>query len=123
MSSEKEILALQDRRFAAAVEEDFKVLDALVHDELVYTHSHGGGDTKASWIGSMRSGKTRYRKIVPGERKARVYGDAALITGGVDFEVESGGQHKSLRLVFLEAWAKTPQGWKFVAWQSTPRPA
>ncbi|MGQ0546784.1 MAG: nuclear transport factor 2 family protein [Betaproteobacteria bacterium] len=123
MSSEKDILALQDRRFAAAVEEDFKALEAMVHDELVYTHSHGGGDTKASWIDAMRSRKTRYRRIVPGERKARVYGDAALITGRVDFEVESSGQPRSLRLVFLEAWTKTPQGWKFVAWQSTPRPA
>ncbi len=23
----------------------------------------------------------------------------------------------------LDAWTKTPQGWKFVAWQSTPQPA
>ena len=122
MTSE-EILTLQDRRFAAAVEEDFKALDALVHDELVYTHSHGGGDTKASWIETMRLRKTRYRKVTCSERKARRYGDVALITGRADFEVESSGQPRSLRLVFLEAWAKTPQGWKFVAWQSTPRPA
>jgi len=29
------------------------------------------------------------------------------------------GQHKSLRLRYLDAWTRTPQGWKFVAWQST----
>jgi hypothetical protein len=28
-----------------------------------------------------------------------------------------------LKLLFLNAWTKTPQGWKFVAWQSTPLPA
>jgi len=123
MSSEKEILALQDRRFAAMVAEDFKALDALVHDGLTYTHSHGGGDTKASWIESMRSRKTRYRNVSASERKVRLFGDVALITGRADFEVESSGQPRSLRLVFLEAWAKTPKGWKFVAWQSTPRPA
>jgi hypothetical protein len=38
-------------------------------------------------------------------------------------QVEVGGQAKSLRLRFLNAWTKTPQGWKFVAWQSTPLPA
>ena len=121
--SEKEILGLEDRRFAAMIAEDFPALDALTHDELVYTHGHGGRDGKASWIETMRSGKTHYRKIVPGERKVRLLGDAALVTGRVDYELESAGQARSLKLVFLSVWTKTPQGWKFVAWQTTPRPA
>jgi hypothetical protein len=36
---------------------------------------------------------------------------------------EINGQPRSLRLVFLNAWTQTPKGWKFIAWQSTPRPA
>jgi hypothetical protein len=28
-----------------------------------------------------------------------------------------------LKLCYLNVWMKTPQGWKFVAWQSTPQPA
>ena len=50
-------------------------------------------------------------------------GDVALVNGKADFEAEVGGEARSIKLMFLEAWAKTPQGWKFVAWQSTPRPA
>jgi ketosteroid isomerase-like protein len=80
-------------------------------------------DTKASWLESMRTRKTRYHKVSFNNRKARVYGDMALVTGSADIEAEVGGQPKSLRLLFLNAWTKTPQGWKFVAWQSTPRPA
>jgi hypothetical protein len=30
---------------------------------------------------------------------------------------------RSLKLIFLNAWTRTPQGWKFVAWQSCPQPA
>jgi hypothetical protein len=33
---------------------------------------------------------------------------------------QAGPQPRSLKLLFLNARAKTPQGWKFVAWQSTP---
>ena len=121
--TEKDILGLEDKRFAAMMAEDFKTLEALVHDDLVYTHSHGGGDSKASWLEAMRSRKSRYRKITAGERKASLFGDVALVSGRVDFEVESAGQMRTLRLVYLDVWAKTPQGWKFVAWQSTPRPA
>ena len=123
MSSEKEILGLEDKRFAAMVAEDFKALEAMVHDDLIYTHSSGVVDTKASWLESMRARKTRYHKVAPAGRKVRLYGDTALVTGGADIEAEVGGQPKSLRLSYLIAWTKTPQGWKFVAWQSTPRPA
>lgn len=123
MSSEKDILELEDQRFSAMVAEDFKSLDALVHDELVYTHSSSLVDTKASWLESMRLRKTRYRKVACSNRKVRVFGDVALITGSADIEAEIAGQPKSLKLLFLNAWAKTAQGWRFVAWQSTPRAA
>jgi hypothetical protein len=95
MSSEKEILALEDRRFDAMIKGDFGALDKLGHEELLYTHSSGVTDTKKSWIESMKSGKARYKSAQP----------------------------SSLRLLFLNAWVRTPQGWKFAAWQSCPQPA
>jgi len=52
----------------------------------------------------------------------RLAGDAALVTGRAAIEAEINGQPRSLRLVFLNAWTKTPTGWKFIAWQSTPQP-
>ena len=39
MSSEKEILALEDRRFEVMIKGDFGALDKLVHEELLYSHS------------------------------------------------------------------------------------
>jgi hypothetical protein len=49
MSSDKEILALEDRRYAAMCGGDFAALEAMLHDELLYTHSSGLTDTKATW--------------------------------------------------------------------------
>lgn len=123
MSSEKEILALEDKRFGAMTAGDLKALEAMVHEELAYTHSSGVVDGKASWLESMRSGRVRYKSVSCSERKVRIFGDVALMTGRASIEADIGGQPKSLRLLFLNAWAKTPQGWKFVAWQSTPMPA
>ena len=57
MSSEKEILALEDRRFEVMIKGDFGALDKLVHEELLYTHSSGLTDTKKTWMESMRSGR------------------------------------------------------------------
>ena len=48
--SEKEILDLEDKRFGAMIKGDFKALDAMVHEQLLYTHSSGNTDTKPSWL-------------------------------------------------------------------------
>jgi hypothetical protein len=47
-------------------------------------------------------------------------GEVALITGRAAIEAEIGGQPRSLKLLFLNAWAKTPQGWKFVCLAVNP---
>jgi ketosteroid isomerase-like protein len=54
--------------------------------------------------------------------KGRFAGDTTLVTGRAAIEAEINGQPRSLRLVFLNVWTKKPNGWKFIAWQSTPQP-
>ena len=120
--NEKEILSLEDKRFAAMVARDFAALEKITHDELLYTHSSGVTDSKASWLESMKSGKVKYRSASCSERQVKFFGEVALIRGRAAIEVDIGGQPKSLRLLFLNAWTRTPQGWKFAAWQSCPQP-
>ena len=59
MSIEQEILALEDRRIAAMTAQDFRALDPLAHGELLYAHSTGVTDTKATWMESMTSGRVK----------------------------------------------------------------
>jgi ketosteroid isomerase-like protein len=115
MSSDKEILALEDTRYAAMCDGDLAALETMLHDELLYTHSSGLTDTKATWLASLRSGKTKYKSAACSDRKVRLVGDTALVTGRAAIEAEINGQPRSLRLVFLNAWTKTPKGWKFIA--------
>jgi hypothetical protein len=121
--NDNEILALEDKRFAAMIARDVSALEQMVHDELLYTHSSGVTDTKGSWIESMKSGKVKYKSVKCSGRQVKFFGDVALTRGSAAIEVDIGGQAKSLRLLFLNAWARTPQGWKFAAWQSCPQPA
>jgi hypothetical protein len=116
-------MGLEDKRFGAMIARDFAALDKLVHDQLLYTHSSGVTDSKATWLESMKSGKVKYKSVNCSERKVRFFGDVALMNGRAAIEVEIGGQPKSLRLLFLNAWTRTPKGWQFVAWQSCPQPA
>jgi ketosteroid isomerase-like protein len=123
MADANEILALEERRYAAMVAADMGALDALVHEDLVYTHSSGVVDGKASWLESMRSGRTRYKNVKRADEKVRVHGDAALVTGRATLEVEIGGQPRTLQLRYLNVWLRSGGGWKFAAWQSGALPA
>jgi ketosteroid isomerase-like protein len=106
MSSDKEILALEDKRYAAMCSGDFAALEAMLHDDLLYTQSSGLTDTKATWLASLRS---KYKSAACSDRKVRFAGDTALLTGRAAIEAEINGQPRSLRLVFLNAWTKTPK--------------
>jgi len=122
MSVEKEILALEEMRCAAMVARDADALAQMLHDDLVYTHSSAVVDDKGKYLDAIRSGRTRYHSIKRADERVRAYGDTAFVNGSAEIEVDVNGQHKSLRLLYLDAWTRTPQGWKFVAWQSTARP-
>ena len=121
--TEKEVLALEQKRIDSMVKQDFATLESLLHDQLVYTHSSAKVDSKASWLDSMKSGQTKYKTANITEQKVRIYGDVAFVTARAEMAVEVRGEAKTMRLRFLAGWTKTPQGWKFVAWQSTPIPA
>ena len=120
--NDKEVLSLEDNRFAAMVARDFAALEKMTHEDMLYTHSSGVTDTKASWLESMKSGRVKYKSASCTDRQVRLFGDVALIRGKAAIEVDIAGQPKSLRLLFLNAWTKTPQGWRFAAWQSCPQP-
>ena len=118
----KEILALEDARFRAMVANDVALLDAMLHPDMIYTHSSAVVDTKASYVAALKSGKTRYKSQKRFEERVRVCGGCALVTGRAEMEAEVNGVHKTLRLCYLDVWTKAPQGWKFIAWQSTSLP-
>jgi ketosteroid isomerase-like protein len=123
MSIEQDILALEEERCAAMTANDIAALEKLFHDELIYTHSSAVVDTRASYLSALKSGQTRYHSIQRADEKVRVCGDTALVTGRAIIDVTARGEKKHLDTRFLDVWTKTPQGWKFIAWQSTKLPA
>ena len=64
-AAEAAVRAAELARFKAQTTGDLKALDALLGDELVYTHSSAAVDSKASYVESMRSGALKYQTIEP----------------------------------------------------------
>ena len=116
------IRLLESRRYRAMCEGDAQTLDQLLADSLVYTHSYGGADTKASYLDGIRSKKWVYRNIERPTEDIQVHGDCAVVTGQVRIELLSDGKPKTLNSRFTNVWVKGAKGWQMVAWQSTPLP-
>ena len=72
-SAAEEVLAVQQRRFAAATSRDVQALDQIVAADLEYCHSQGTVDTKASYLDAVRTGRIRWVEIRPSGMRARVY--------------------------------------------------
>ena len=73
------IIDLDKKRMTAMAQKDLATLNALLADDLVYTHSSARLDTKQSLIGDMESGATVYTSVEPSDVKAQDLGDTVVL--------------------------------------------
>ena len=119
-AAEQAVRQVEDRRIKAMIDDDFATLDAVLADDLTYGHSNGVVDTKASYIETLRSGKTKYLTFDRAPSVVRVYGDTAIVTGTATLSLR--GQAASFTLRYTLAYVMREGQWRMVAWQSTRLP-
>jgi hypothetical protein len=91
-------------------------------EDIIYCHSNGLIDTKASFIQSIKDGKLVYNEMTADELKVRVYDKTAVITGVCTAKVVSNGQQLNTRFRFTDVYVKRKEGWQMVTWQSLRLP-
>ena len=116
-------VAAHDARMAATIAGDDAALAAMMTDDLTYTHSSGVSESKAEFLDGLKNGKYVYREIVPRERKVRVHGDAAIVSGPCRIVIEPGGKRTEIELYFTELYVKEAGRWRMALWHSTRLPA
>ncbi len=116
------VIALDKQRMDAMAKKDIAALNALISDDLIYTHSTARLDTKQSLIGNMESGSTVYTSVVPSDVKAQDFGGTVVLTGSCKIGVMSQGRPNSFGVRFTDVWANNGGKWQMVAWQSTRTP-
>jgi len=113
------IIELDKKRMTAMAAKDVDTLNTIIAEDLIYTHSSARMDTKQTLIGAMQSGSTVYTSVVPSDVVAQDLGDSVVLTGVAAISVVSGGKPNSFRVRFTDVYAKRPNGWQMVTWQST----
>ena len=116
------IIELDRKRMTAMAEKDIATLNAVLADDLIYTHSSARLDTKQSLIGNMESGSTVYTSVVPSNVKAQDLGDTVVLTGECKISVNANGRPNSFGVRFTDVYANKGGKWQMVTWQSTKLP-
>jgi len=119
---ERKILALEAQRIGAMVRKDIETLDALLADDLSYTHSGGHTDTKAGFLASIKDRRERYRYLGVDDSDTQVIllsGNTVVVRGRAQVRLEG---IPGFHVLFLDVWALRDDAWNMVAWQATRIP-
>ncbi len=111
------ILALQQKRFAAMMNKDTAYLRNCTDDSIVYIHSNGLVQDKAAFISSVGSGSIVYQQMISKEQQVRIYKKAAIINGIVHVKGIVNGNNFEVDLRYTDVYINK-NGWKMASWQS-----
>ena len=115
--------AADDARVAAMISADPAKLAAAFSDDLLYVHSSGTSDTKASFTAALTSGKSKYNSINYEQREFReVVPGLVLVNGRCRVQLGKAAPFTELHLSFLAAYRLEKGSWRFLAWQSCKLP-
>ena len=121
-ATDAEIRAMEKQWNEARVKADVATLDRLLDRDWTVTHGDGTIDTKAEYLGDLRSGARKFFADVTEDHvDVRVYGDTAVASGTSDSKVEYKGRPAGGPLRFTRVYIKRDGRWLMIVTHATRR--
>ncbi|CDF83709.1 hypothetical protein PKB_2362 [Pseudomonas knackmussii B13] len=120
-----QLLALEQERQRALVEEDHARLDTLFADDLLYVHTTGLVQDKAQYLEYARNA-VRYLAVERGELQVRLFGDGLALMSGPQcnlLQKRGGGEPVRAEGFATQLWVKEEDGWRIASFHGTRAPA
>jgi ketosteroid isomerase-like protein len=112
-----------ERRTAATRNADIEMLATVLDDDVIYGHSNGVVDTKASYLEALSSGRLRYRTLDTTIDRVIELDGTVVLHGSMAATIEAEGKVFQLAAVYLSVWRRAIDGCTMVAFQSARPPA
>jgi hypothetical protein len=112
------IETMEDRRYAAMLYKDVKMLRSILHDQLTYVHSSGVTDTKASHIAGLETGVWDYRCIRRSKQTIKVQASLALVFNLLSINIAVSDYLVRMENRDLAVWIYEANIWRLIAVQS-----
>ena len=115
----KELIAAEHIFNNTLLRADWKTLEQINADDLVFTNADGSVSHKADSVGSIKSGDVKFDAIEISEVRVQDQGAVAVVTG----KLVERGRYKSVDLSgtyrFTDVWVKRNGRWQLIAGQET----
>jgi ketosteroid isomerase-like protein len=106
--------------YRAMLAHDVPALAALLHDECLYIHSPGFGETKQAFLDGVRDGLYEYERVRPATEQVVSSGDLAVVYSALDFMGGPRGQpHQPVVLLTTLVWRRVDGAWRLWLRQAT----
>ena len=120
MSVEAEVLAAEERLLEAMRTSDADMLDALLHDDLLFNGPDGSTAGKALDLANYRSGGIQLHAVTGRDRIVRPIGDCAVVAVTVMLQGSYLGQSLDGAFRYLRVWQRTDAGWQVIGGSVVP---
>jgi len=118
--SPEEIVLQMERDWTRAdLTKDASTLDRILADEWTEIDYDGRTVTKSMVLADMKNGSAQITAIETGERKIRVYGNVAIVTGSDTEQSNDHGKDTSGKYVWTDVFLNRNGKWQAIASQAT----
>ena len=115
----RQLIALEQSFNEALLRADWKTLEQIHANDLVFTNADGSVSNKSDLIGSIQSGDLKFSSIEMSDVKVQDLGDTAVVTGTVVEKVRYKTDDLSGTYRFTDVWSKRNGRWQIVGGQET----
>lgn len=117
---ERKVLDIEQARLQAQTKQDTVLLNEVLDDALIYTHSSGIIETKQQYVRNVANKTWDYRTVDIKELKAtQIAKDLVVVNGKGIFVLFNQGKYLTLRLAFTDVYRYSKKRWRLITWQSS----
>ena len=117
---DQELMQIENDWCTADLKQDGAILGRILASDFTSVDSRGTTDTKESYLVSYKDKTSTTTACVNSNMKARVFGDAAVVTGTVTSSgTRKGVAFKDRQVLFTDTYIRRDGRWQCVASQGT----
>ena len=124
-ADEEAIIAAEHARRQALIDDDVDALAAGMGDHFHYAHINGLVEDRAAFLARIAAKAVKTHETAATDLAVELRGGYALLTGRsrIVYEWTTGDNKGVVETLFLAVWERRDDGWKIVAYASTPLPS
>lgn len=109
-----EILDLESRLYSAIKESNIKILDELLHHDLLFISPQGEIITKEMDLKTYQDGQLKINELIPEVENLNIINDTAVVTLTLALKGNYTGEAFEAKYRYIRFWKEFPEGIKVI---------